>query len=229
MATTGVVNDFSKYTAVAAKADAPVKKNIDGALNQAQFLKLMTTQMTHQDPSKPMENGDFLAQMAQFGTVSGIQDLQKSFSEFASAVGSGQALQAAALVGHTISAPATQGLLETGKPLKGEIELTENTPNLTVKVLNSQTGEVVKNLSLETQKKGAVAFSWDGLDDDNQMADPGMYKITATAKLDGKDVAMETQIQARVESVVMGNGVNGLKVNLAGGDRVNFNQVKQII
>jgi flagellar basal-body rod modification protein FlgD len=72
---------------------APKKKS----LGQDQFLKLMTTQMTHQDPTKPMQNGEFLSQMAQFGTVSGIQDLQQSFKDFAASIGSDQALQAAKL------------------------------------------------------------------------------------------------------------------------------------
>ena len=61
------------------EGNAPKKKS----LGQAEFLKLMTTQMTHQDPTKPMQNGEFLAQMAQFGTVNGIQDLQASFKDFA--------------------------------------------------------------------------------------------------------------------------------------------------
>jgi len=39
-------------------------------LGQAEFLELMTAQLRYQDPLKPMENGDFLGQMAQFGTVS---------------------------------------------------------------------------------------------------------------------------------------------------------------
>ncbi|MCX7088598.1 MAG: flagellar hook assembly protein FlgD [Methylococcales bacterium] len=201
----------------------------NGALSQAQFLKLMTTQMTHQDPSKPMENGNFLAQMAQFGTVSGIQDLQKSFSEFAGSVGSGQSLQAASLVGHTVSAPGTQALLETGKPLKGEIELTDNTGNLSLQVLDSKTGDVIKTIPLGTHVKGAVPFSWDGLNDNGVMVDPGMYKISATATIGDNNTVLETQLQSRVESVSMGTGSNGLTVNLAGVGSVNFNQVKQIL
>ena len=49
---------------------APTNKPKRNALDQEQFLKLMTTQMTHQDPTKPMQNGEFITQMAQFGTVS---------------------------------------------------------------------------------------------------------------------------------------------------------------
>ena len=39
---------------------------------QDQFMTLMLTQMKNQDPLKPMENGEFLAQLAQFETVTGV-------------------------------------------------------------------------------------------------------------------------------------------------------------
>ena len=49
-------------------------------LGQEDFLKLMTTQLQNQDPFAPMENGDFIAQMAQFSTVSGIKDVNRHLS-----------------------------------------------------------------------------------------------------------------------------------------------------
>lgn len=225
----GVKTAATEAAAAKAAAAADQKKGVNGALNQAQFLKLMTTQMTHQDPSKPMENGDFLAQMAQFGTVSGIQDLQKSFGEFATAMGSGQAMQAAGLVGHSVLAPATQGTLETGKPFNGEITLTDSTPNLTLKITDGKTGLEVATIPMDSQAKGQIPFTWDGSNAQGALADPGVYKVEAIALVDGKRVAMETQLQSQVQSVSMGSGANGLIVNLAGGSTVNFNQVKQII
>ena len=48
-----------------------------------QFLKLMMTQLQNQDPTAPMESTDFLGQLAQFGTVSGIQGLQQQFMDVA--------------------------------------------------------------------------------------------------------------------------------------------------
>jgi len=77
-------------------------------LGQEDFLKLMTTQMTHQNPLKPMENTQFLTQLAQFGTVNGIQALQKSFADFANAIASDQALQAAGLVGRQVLVEGNQ-------------------------------------------------------------------------------------------------------------------------
>ena len=48
------------------------------SLGQDDFLKLLTTQLQYQDPMKPMENGEFLGQMAQFSTVTGITEMQTS-------------------------------------------------------------------------------------------------------------------------------------------------------
>ncbi len=67
-----------------------VRKNI---------LELMTEQLQNQDPFKPMENGDFIAQLAQFGTVSGIEDLRTELQNLSGSLFSNQAMQAAGMMG----------------------------------------------------------------------------------------------------------------------------------
>lgn len=204
-------------------------KKEDQSLQQEQFLELLTTQLTHQDPLKPMENGEFLGQMAQFSTVSGIQDLQASFKDFANSISSDQALQAASLVGRYVSAPTNEGLLGAGGTLSGSFELPASTSNVNLKLIDALSGEVVRNIDLGNQAAGDVAFEWDGITDDGDFADPGLYKVQAEAKLDGENTVLQTQIKSQVESVTMANGNHGLQVNLAGLGPINFNQIKQIL
>lgn len=198
-------------------------------LGQAEFLKLMTTQMTHQDPMKPMENGEFLSQMAQFGTVSGIQDLQKSFKEFAGAISSDQALQAAGLVGRYVSVPANEGVLPAGGEIKGQVDLPASAQNINVVIQNATNGEVVRNISLGGYPAGKVPFIWDGLDESGQFADPGLYKIRVDVPLDGVNTSLQPQIISKVESVSLASGGQGVQVNLNGMGAVAFNQIKQIL
>ena len=204
---------------------APKKKG----LGQEQFLKLMTAQMTHQDPTKPMQNGEFLSQMAQFGTVSGIQDLQQSFKDFAASISSDQTLQAASLVGRTVSAPSEEGLLAAGGEIKGTVDLPASSANVNLKILDPLTGDVIRIKSLGGHSAGPVPFVWDGMNDKGNLASPGGYKVQVEASIDGINTVLQTEIQARVESVSMGSGKNGLQVNLAGLGAVNFNQIKQIL
>ena len=62
-------------------------------------MHLMLTQLRNQDPFKPMESGEFLGQLAQFGTVQGLAGLQTSFDSLASSLVSNQALQASSARG----------------------------------------------------------------------------------------------------------------------------------
>jgi flagellar basal-body rod modification protein FlgD len=226
MAIQDVVTDYNKYTVTPKKESVETRKT---SLGQEEFLKLMTTQMTHQDPSKPMENGEFITQMAQFGTVSGIQDLQKSFGEFSSSINSSQALQATSLVGRRVSATSTKGMLEVGGDITGNINLTDSASNIKVAITNTTTGEVVQNLDLGEHSAGKVPFVWDGLNSNKVLASPGVYKIEATAYVDGKNTALETDINLKVDSVTMGSGSTGMKINLTGLDSVDFNKIKQIL
>lgn len=63
-------------------------------LNMEQFLRLLTVQMQNQNPLEPMNDRDFFAQMAQLGTVDGLDKMRKSMD----------VSQAAALMGRNVSA-----------------------------------------------------------------------------------------------------------------------------
>jgi flagellar basal-body rod modification protein FlgD len=54
------------------------------ALDQADFLKLLTTQLAAQDPLQPMDNTQFISQMANFTSLQNSQSLLTSFNSFSS-------------------------------------------------------------------------------------------------------------------------------------------------
>ncbi len=205
-------------------AQAGVDKN---DLGQDAFLQLMVAQLRNQDPMKPMENGEFLTQIAQFSQVTGLQDLQKSFDELSSSLVSNQALQAASLVGRDVLAPTGLGVLATGQPIKGSVELTSASPKVSVNIYDS-VGQLVRKLELGSQAAGDVQYQWDGLKDDGSYAPPGNYLISAEAEFNGKNEAVEALVVNRVDGVTLGNA-GSLLLDLAGVGPLDFNQVKQIL
>jgi len=220
------INPYSGLGVSTAGATATAKTQ---TLGQADFLKLMTAQMTHQDPTQPMSNGEFLAQMAQFGTVSGIQDLQQSFKNFAASISSAQGLQTAtSLMGHTVLTLSDQGLLETGGQIKGSVDLPSSASNVNVKILDPVTGAVIATKSLGAQSAGSAPFVWDGKDSNGKLAPPGVYKIQVEASINGTNTVLQPEIQSRVESVSM-NGNNGLQIKLVGLGTISYDQIKQIL
>ena len=56
-------------------------REVKDQLGQEDFLKLMTVQLQNQDPFAPVDNADFIAQMAQFSTVTGIQEMNGSLGK----------------------------------------------------------------------------------------------------------------------------------------------------
>ena len=92
MAVSGV-NDNNPYAFLNSNRSSEETKKDPGTLGMEDFMSLMTTQLKYQDPMNPMENGDFLGQIASFAQVTGLSDLQDSFSTFSNSMQSNQALQ----------------------------------------------------------------------------------------------------------------------------------------
>lgn len=61
-------------------------KKANDQLDQADFLKLMTTQLQNQDPTKPLDGQQFMAQLAQFSTLNGIMDMKASLDKLVTAL-----------------------------------------------------------------------------------------------------------------------------------------------
>lgn len=61
----------------ALKSDG-VKKN---AMGQDEFLKILITQLSYQDPTAPMEDKEFIAQMAQFSSLEQMTNMSDEFSK----------------------------------------------------------------------------------------------------------------------------------------------------
>ncbi|MBF0471404.1 MAG: flagellar hook assembly protein FlgD [Gammaproteobacteria bacterium] len=200
----------------------------ESGLGQADFLELMTAQMNNQDPTAPMENTEFLSQMAQFSTVKGITELQTAFGSLAGSLTSNQSLQASSMVGQKALIPASTAQLVEGEPVRGGVELPASTTGLSVSFSNGL-GEVVRRLELGIQGEGMTDFEWDGLDADGNPLPPGSYQVTADAMIDGSAQSLETLVEGRIESVTLGaaNG-SGLQFNVAGQRGIGFSDIVQL-
>jgi flagellar basal-body rod modification protein FlgD len=194
------------------------------ALDQQDFLELMTVQMKNQNPLKPLENTEFFAQIAQFSTVSGISKLQSAFSDLATQLSGAQTLQAAALIGRDVLVPGETGLLgDTG--LAGAVE-TGASGEVQIAVRDAS-GALVRTLSLGTQPAGQTQFNWNGTDADGNSLAEGRYSISASViGADGGSQAATTYVSGRVDSVASTRG--GLTVQLQGLGDIAFSQVIQI-
>lgn len=206
----------------------PPEQKPQGELGQADFLKLMVTQFQNQDPFEPMDNGDFLGQLAQFSTVNGITSLNDSFAGLADSMQGEQVLQAASLVGQTVLASSDVGYLADGGAVSGAVDLRSSASNVQIEITDVN-GELVQRLELGQQAPGMARFAWDGRDIDGDFAAEGQYLISARV-LSGTQVeSAETLLETEIESVTIGQFGQGMTLNLPGGSTMSISQVRRII
>ncbi|MEQ4673506.1 flagellar hook capping FlgD N-terminal domain-containing protein [Providencia vermicola] len=98
-----------------AASNVPKKSQSDDMRDT--FLKMIVTQMQNQDPTNPMENTDLTSQLAQIATLESMNKLSDNVSGISQQIGSGQSLQATALVGKGVLIPRNEIILA---PLKKE-------------------------------------------------------------------------------------------------------------
>lgn len=197
-------------------------------LGQEDFLALMIQQLKNQDPLKPMENGEFIGQMAQFSTVTGIAGMTKSIAGLAEAFNSGQALQAASMVGRTVLTEGSASQFSGSKPVNGAVELPYSTSSAVVQVYTNA-GELVRELPLGSQQAGLGNFSWDGTMANGQPAPAGRYRFTAAIDSASGATALTTYLASKVESVTLAGDGSGSQIRTDSGATVRLSQVKAVM
>lgn len=190
------------------------------------FLKLMITQMQNQDPLNPTEGGEFLAQLAQFSTVEGIEKLNLSMDSMAGSLRSNQALQATAMVGRSVQVSTEFGTLTPDRGLRGSVDLGTSTPNLRLDIF-SPTGQLVQQVNMGSMPAGKVPFAWNGYDNAGNPQPLGTYRVKAYAQIDGETEQVGTLLDANVDSVTINND-GSMTLNVAGVGRVNFEDITEI-
>lgn len=197
-----------------------------GGMSQSDFLKLMTTQLQSQDPTNPVDNSQFVSQMAQFSQLSATQDLLTSVNGLSSsvtgAIQSSQVLGSSSLINRQVLVPSTT-INYSGNPVTGAANVA-TAGNVTVNVVDA-TGNVVRSMNLGNQSGGLSQFSWDGNDNSGNAVPQGTYSMTATSN----GVPADTYVAGAVTAVGYGGSTLGTYLQVAGVGGVALSQVAQIL
>ena len=220
-----VSSDYELYTNLGL-TKAEEANTSSSELGIQDFMNLLITELTHQDPTKPMDNTQLATQISQFATVSGIDDLNTSFNDFSSNMMAQQSIQASSMVGHEVMIESYLGSLPSGGSLNGAVYLPSAAANVKVQI-SDKTGALVREISLGQVEEGMAQFSWDGFTDSGDYADPGQYTLTATASIDGEEQGLATMVYANVDSVSIGS-TSGTLVNLEGLGLVSMSDILEI-
>lgn len=192
---------------------------------QDRFLKLLVTQLQNQDPLNPLDNAAVTTQLAQINTVTGIEKLNTTLGTILETFNSGQAMQAAGMIGKSVLAPGSQLVLQDGQAFAG-VNLAGAADQVTLKILDAA-GNVLQTRNLGARDAGNFAFSWDGTMDSGTAAPNGIYKFSVEALRGSEKVTADALQIGTVSAVVRAN--NGFELELGSLGTVDFKNVQQIL
>ena len=186
-------------------------REVKDQLGQEDFLRLMTTQLQNQDPFAPMENGDFIAQMAQFSTVTGITEMGNEMKALNDKLDSFRIATASQYLGHSVLVPGNVVRPNGNDNIEGVIDV----PNATTKLqvfFQKENGEILEQLDLGGQSRGLVGFTWENIPEELKKNN---QKIFISAFLgDNPDQALATSVFSKVMGTSTEN--NQIKLDVDG-------------
>ena len=193
------------------KQDETTTKRRD-QLGQADFLKLMTTQLQNQDPFKPMDNADFIAQMAQFSTVTGITDMGETLKGMSDQLQEFRIATASNLLGHSVLVPGNMARPDENGEIHGVVDLPSSASMSNIRFTNEQ-GEILHQVDMGAQPRGLVGFSW--LDIPSEILESGdAIRVEAYADTGNGLEAVSPSVFADVLAATTGNGRDGVQLDV---------------
>lgn len=202
-----VVSDFNPGATLSSSSDR-TKQVGDGVMGKDEFLKLLVSQLSNQDPMNPMDGQEFAAQLAQFTSVEQLMNISTSLAEsgemnalLAQSVNSGVA---AGLIGKSVESAGNSFNFDGEEPATLKFRLDDTAAVVKVTIKNAS-GETVREVELTGRAAGDHEYEWNGDDAEGDRAPGGAftYEVLATTEA-GDVVESETFMRGKVDRVSFG-------------------------
>lgn len=187
------------------------------SLGKDEFLKLLITKLQNQDPLKPMDDEDFIAQLAQFSSLEQMYNIAEGIAEanqwdFLQMQSLNNAL-AAGLIGKDIKATYNGVYIDGDNSARISFTVPSYADEVEFTIKDAH-GDIVATLTENDVKPGTHSLVWDGKDDLGNRVAEGYYSVEAVASdTSGGTFTPDLSLVGTVEAVTYRDGAAYLKVN----------------
>ena len=173
MSTTSTVTDSAGLSVYNKYSNIGTGKS---EMGQADFLRLLTTQMQTQDPFAPMDNAQMVSQMATITNSSGIAEMNQTLKNLASEMSGTRLGDAASWIGKSMLVKSNIVAPDSAGQYIGQVTFADATSGASVDLMDGN-GNVLKTIDLGDQAAGDVNFYWDGKDESGNKIATDALKI----------------------------------------------------
>ncbi len=202
-------------------------------LDKDSFMLLLVTQFKYQDPLNPMEDKEFVAQMAQFSSLEQLMNLNEGMEGLTTATNNQQMINATSYIGKQVSVAGNSiGKITDGATQQSTIStfryaFGDNVVKGTLAVKDAN-GTTIYTEDLAGKQAGTTfEFNWNGKNGAGLPAADGVYTVSLTAfNANGEPVLSDQVVDANVTGVVTENGV--VYLGMQTGQLLALSNVRQV-
>lgn len=215
--------------------NSALSKQKGSNMDKDSFMLLLVTQFKYQDPLNPMEDKEFIAQLAQFSSLEQLMNLNTSMEGLTDATNNQQMINATSYIGKNVSVSGNAIGKNTDEKTK-EVTISKfrYAPNDNVVagsqiIVRDADNNPVYVAELNENKAAGTTyeFEWDGKRNDGSVAPDGVYTVSlALLNSNGESVLADQVVDARVTGVVNNNG--SVCLGLDGGQLILLANVRQV-
>lgn len=218
-----LLGNVTRYEDVKDKAASKTSEE----MGKQDFLTLFTAQLQNQNPLEPVKNEAFVAQLAQFSQLEALTNMQTSLDGFVTSMSGERMLNSASLIGKKVAVSDSLTQLTQGGKIDASIDLPEGAAGIQIKVTDAK-GNVVQDLIAGPQVPGTTPIQWNGLDAMGNPAPTGLYRMTATAVVNGNTSNVAVNALSTVRSIMTNPSDGSVSVEVDGGKTLLLSEVKRV-
>jgi flagellar basal-body rod modification protein FlgD len=210
---------------ITGSAASPGKNQDTKELGKDAFMQLLITQMTHQNPLEPMENTEFISQLAQFSTLELQQNMAAAMELLALTQTAATNSQMVNLIGKRVIVPGNEFTIDGEKPVELQFDLEGEAVPAQIIIKNSN-GDLVRTIDFTQFKAGTNEFQFDGKDSNGDFLSPGNYSYEIITPNGEPVEGLTTYSNYLVDAVAF----EGTSVYLRSGDfTIDLGDVSEVI
>jgi flagellar basal-body rod modification protein FlgD len=193
-------------------------------LKQADFMHILLTELSHQDPTNPMDSKEFTVQLTQFSSLEALENMNGTMEDLLAYQQSMQNATVTNLIGKSVKVSGN------GAYLNGTAEMDFNLDDDAVSsriIIKNEAGMVVRSDDLEAQNAGSGSYVWDGQNDLGEDMPMGNYTFDVEAlDIEGNPVNVTTKSLGRVTDIAFEDGMTYLVLD--GSKRVFLSDIESV-
>jgi len=148
------------------------------ALGKDDFMTLLLVELQHQDPTEPMDSEKILAQTSQLAGLEASENTNKALADLASSLSNTQQFSTISAIGKTADLGSNSIGHDKGSTTSFELYFPDDISSGSIDILDADKN-VVSSINLEESPAGVAKFDWNGMLNDGNAAESGVYHITA--------------------------------------------------